>query len=379
VDASNEKVREEEEKTGKTLAKKDKKAVLVDFGEVRKVNAETVLERPPQLRLLRNILAEQDNPLNFRLPEAAKAAHYSCDWGAREDGMLLIGIDKYGFGAWTQIRDDATLQMQEKFFLEEHRVDKKEERKKTDDKSIQSPGAVHLVRRAEYLLSVLMAKYSDDIAAKKAVENHHRSKKNLVLNGHRRSDVNSASGSPAPQLAKKSGQNRDRNRDRLHNDHRSRSIADERGTPRPEHKRKHTDDHEDRHIKHRRVEHGHGDTRHGSLDKSAKDNRTKLDSEALDRLNRRREEAVQRFNRLMELDDNKLDIRDNEQLIWSLLKPVRVNFKRIMYTTQDHIASAKERAKIMGSELRQIGNHLTGLKDAGLPAEQLDGLMPQFW
>ncbi|KUI60423.1 Chromodomain helicase hrp3 [Cytospora mali] len=380
VDASNEKVREEEERTGKTLAKKDKKAVLVDFGEVRKVNAETVLERPPQLRLLRNILAEQDNPLNFRLPEAAKAAHYTCEWGAREDGMLLIGIDKYGFGAWTQIRDDTSLQMQEKFFLEEHRVDKKEERKKTDDKSIQSPGAVHLVRRAEYLLSVLMAKYSDDIAAKKAVENHHRSKKNLVLNGHRRSDVNSASGSPAPQLVKKAAQNRDRNRERLHNDHhRSRSIADERGTPRPEHKRKHTDDHEDRHIKHRRMEHGHGDTRHGSHDKHAKDNRTKLDSEALDRLNRRREEAVQRFNRLMELDDNKLDIRDNEQLIWSLLKPVRVNFKRIMYTTQDHIASAKERAKIMGSELRQIGNHLTGLKDAGLPAEQLDGLMPQFW
>ncbi|KAG8165372.1 hypothetical protein KVR01_005647 [Diaporthe batatas] len=376
VDISNEKVREEEERTGKSLAKKDKKAVLVDFGEVRKVNAETVVERPPQLKLLRNVLAEQANALNFRLPEAAKAAHYSCDWGAREDGMLLIGIDRYGFGAWTQIRDDPELQMQDKFFLEEHRVDKKEERKKGDDKSIQSPGAVHLVRRSEYLLSVLMAKYSDDAAAKKAVENHHRSKKNLVLNGHRRSDVHSASGSPAPQLLKKSGHNRDRNRERLHSDHhRSRSIADERGTPRPEHKRKHTDDYDDRHSKHRRTDHAHGDNKHAKDDK----NRTKLDTEALDRLNRRREEAVQRFNRLMELDDNKLDVQDNEQLIWSLLKPVRGNFKRIMYTTQDHIASAKERAKIMGTELRHIGNHLTGLKDAGLPAEQLDGLMPQFW
>lgn len=381
VDLSNEKVREEEERTGKSLAKKDKKAVLVDFGEVRKVNAETVVERPPQLKLLRNVLGEHANPLTFRLPEAAKAAHYTCEWGAREDGMLLIGIDRYGFGAWTQIRDDSDLQMHDKFFLEEHRVDKKEERKKGDDKSIQSPGAVHLVRRSEYLLSVLMAKYSDDAAAKKAVENHHRSKKNLVLNGHRRSDVHSASGSPAPQLIKKSGHNRDRNRERLHSDHhRSRSIADERGTPRPEHKRKHTDDYEDRHSKHRRMDHAHGDSRHGS-DKHAKDDkaRTKLDSEALDRLNRRREEAVQRFNRLMELDDNKLDVQDNEQLIWSLLKPVRGNFKRIMYTTQDHIASAKERAKIMGTELRHIGNHLTGLKDAGLPAEQLDGLMPQFW
>lgn len=374
VDASNDKVREEEERTGKTLAKKDKKAVLVDFGEVRKVNAETVLERPPQLKLLRNVLAEYPNPLTFRLPDAAKAAHYSCEWGAREDGMLLIGINRYGFGAWTQIRDDAELQMQDKFFLEEHRVDKKEERKNGAEKSIQSPGAVHLVRRAEYLLSVLMAKYSDDATYKKAVENHHRSKKNLV-NGHRRGEGASASASPAPQYLKKSGQNRDRNRDRIYGEHhRSRSTLEDRGTPRPEHKRKHTDDHEDRHSKHRRTNHNHGESRHKD-DKA----RARLDSDALDRLKGKRDEAVRRFNRLMELDDEKLDMAKNDHLIWSLLKPVRGNFRRIMYTTAEHIPSAKERAKIMGSELRQIGNHLHGLKDAGLPAEQLEGLMPQFW
>lgn len=370
VDASNEKVREEEERSGKQLAKKDKKAVLVDFGEVRKVNAETVLERPPQLKLLREVLQGSSNPLNFRLPEAAKAAHYTCDWGAREDGMLLIGIDRYGFGAWTQIRDDKELNMAEKFFLEEHRVDKKEERKKGDAKSIQSPGAVHLVRRAEYLLSVLMAKYSDDATYKKAVENHHRSKKNLV-NGQRRPDGNSASASPAPGFSKKSGPSRDRNRDRIYGDHhRSRSIADDRGTPRPEHKRKHMDDHDDRQSgKHRRTEHGHSEAR----------NKSKLDPDALDRLKRNREDAVQRFHELMKLDDAKLDMTNDEHLIWSLLKPVRGNFSRIMYTTGDNISSAKERAKIMGTELRQIGNHLTGLKDAGIPREQLDDLMPQFW
>lgn len=375
VDASNDKVREEEERTGKTLAKKDKKAVLVDFGEVRKVNAETVLERPPQLKLLRNVLAEYPNPLTFRLPDAAKAAHYSCEWGAREDGMLLIGINRYGFGAWTQIRDDADLQMQDKFFLEEHRVDKKEERKNGQEKSIQSPGAVHLVRRAEYLLSVLMAKYSDDAAYKKAVENHHRSKKNLVVNGHRRGDGASASASPAPQYLKKPGQNRDRNRDRVYGEHhRSRSALDDRGTPRPEHKRKHTDDHEDRHSKHRRTDHAHGDSRH--KDEKV---RPKLDPDAIDRLKGERDEAVNRFNHLMALEDGKLDMAKNEHLIWSLLKPVRSNFRRIMYTTAEHIPSAKERAKIMGSELRQIGNHLTGLRGAGISAEQLEGLMPQFW
>ncbi len=188
---------------------------------MRKINAETVIERPPQLRLLRRVLREHGNIDTFRLPDATKGAAYSCPWGAREDGMLLVGIDKYGFGAWTQIRDDLELNMQDKFFLEEHRVDKKEERKKTDDRSIQSPGAVHLVRRSEYLLSVLLAKYSNDLAAKKAVENHHRSKKNLI-NGHRR-DLGS-SASPAPQLAKKPSQNRDRS----HTHGRASQIAQQR-------------------------------------------------------------------------------------------------------------------------------------------------------
>src|SRR5690606_33552658 len=132
----------------------------------------------------------------------------------------------YGFGAWTQIRDDPELQMHDKFFLEEHRVDKKEERRRADDKGIQSPGAVHLVRRSEYLLSVLMAKYSDDANAKKAVENHHRSKK-LLTNGIRRGDTGSVSASPAPPMSKKPSQHRDRDH------HRSYSNANDRGTPRP--------------------------------------------------------------------------------------------------------------------------------------------------
>lgn len=377
VDASNDKVREEEERSGKQLAKKDKKAVLVDFGEVRKVNAETVLERPPQLRLLRDVLLGYSNPLTFRLPDAAKAAHYTCEWGAREDGMLLIGINKYGFGAWTQIRDDEELNMRDKFFLEEHRVDKKEERKKADAKMIQSPGAVHLVRRSEYLLSVLMAKYSDDAVYKKAVENHHRSKKNLV-NGHRRPDGNSASASPAPQYIKKSSQHRERNRERTFGDsHRSRSVAEERVTPRPtEHKRKHTDDHDDRHGKHRRTDHGHG---HGKDDKPRPN---KLAPEALERLKRNREDSVKRFNRLMQMDngaDEGPDRDSNEYIIWSLLKPVRTNFSRIVDTTPEHIPSPKERARVMGTELRVIGDHLTGLKDTGVPRDQLDALMPKFW
>ncbi|KAK3394756.1 CHD1-like protein [Podospora didyma] len=371
VDINNEKLREEEDRAGKPLAKKDKKAVLVDFGEVRKVNAETVVERPPQLRLLRRVLREHGNPQTFRLPDATKSAAYSCEWGAREDGMLLVGIDRYGFGAWMQIRDDPELQMQDKFFLEEHRVDKKEERKKGDDKGIQSPGAVHLVRRSEYLLSVLLAKHSNDAAAKKAVENHHRSKK-LLMNG-RRGDQGSVSASPAPQMSKKPSQHRDRNHG--HNDHhRSYSNANDRGTPRPDYKRKHNDDHDDRNSKHRRVEDDRRGT-DGKYDRKPKE-KPKMDPEIMERYKRERQKAVERFHDLSQLGDDDIDHTDNSQLVWSVLRPLKSNMERIVYS-KERFPAAKERAKILGEEIRAFGNFLRNLRGEG--ASDLDSLEPQFW
>lgn len=375
VELNNEKVREEEERAGKPLAKKDRKAVLVDFGEVRKVNAETVMERPPQLKLLRQVLREHGNNQTFRLPEATKAAHYSCDWGAREDGMLLVGIDRYGFGAWAQIRDDPELDMKDKFFLEEHRVDKKEERKKTEDKSIASPGAVHLVRRSEYLLSVLLAKHSNDAAAKKAVENHHRSKKHLI-NGHRPS----VSASPAPQLAKKPSLGREREREREH--HRSYSNANDRGTPRPgDHKRKHTDEYDDRNHKHRRTEDrsSHRDDRAEGKNGKKKE-QSKVAPEVLEQLKRARDRAVSRFNDISKLPDAEIDSSDDLQVVWSFLRPLRSSIEQIVYSKERYPA-AKERAKILGDEIRSFGNHLRSLRknrrDEEL--EQLKNLEPKFW
>ncbi|KAL2171861.1 hypothetical protein VTG60DRAFT_1248 [Thermothelomyces hinnuleus] len=363
VEANNERLREEEERAGKPLAKKDKKAVLVDFGEVRKVNAETVVERPPQLRLLRRVLAEHGDVLSFRLPDASKAAQYTCEWGAREDGMLLVGINKYGFGAWTQIRDDPELQMHDKFFLEEHRVDKKEERRRADDKGIQSPGAVHLVRRSEYLLSVLMAKYSDDANAKKAVENHHRSKK-LLTNGIRRGDTGSVSASPAPPMSKKPSQHRDRDH------HRSYSNANDRSTPRPD-KRKHNDDYDDRGSKHRRLE------AEGRQEKKPKDKeRPKMDPETMERYKRDRQRAVERFHELSKLRDDEIDSSDNTQLVWSVLRPLKANMERIMYS-KERFPAAKERAKILGEEIRTFGSFLQNLRAEN--GADLDSLEPQFW
>ncbi|KAH0005184.1 SNF2 family DNA-dependent chromodomain-containing ATPase, partial [Aureobasidium melanogenum] len=151
-----------ERETNKPITKKDKKAVLFDFKGVKRLNAETLTERPLEMRMLRDVEKSLgDNWRNFRIPEASKPAHYTCPWGAREDGMLCIGIAKHGYGAWVAIRDDPDLGMGDKFYLEEHRVGIKEERTKADEKNAKSPGAVHLVRRANYLLSVLKDKTSN--------------------------------------------------------------------------------------------------------------------------------------------------------------------------------------------------------------------------
>ena len=197
---------EQERTTNKPVTKKDKKAVLFDFRGVKRLNAETLVERPEEMRMIREVLDNIQDWRSFRVPEASKPASYTCDWGAREDGMLCVGIARHGYGAWVQIREDPELGMQDKFFLEEHRVDKKEERNKAEDKkAAKSPGAVHLVRRSNYLLSVLKDKISNgtNAAAKKALENHHRNNRKHMGQFHGRFSTPTHSASPAPNQLRK--------------------------------------------------------------------------------------------------------------------------------------------------------------------------------
>lgn len=198
-------VLEIERTTQKPVTKKDRKAVLFDFRGVKRLNAETIRERPIEMRMVRDVVEQASDWRNFRVPEASKPATYTCEWGAREDGMLCVGIARYGYGAWVNIRDDLELGLSDKFFLEEHRVDKKEERTKAEDKTAKSPGAVHLVRRANYLLSVLKDKTSNgtNIAAKRALENHHRNNRKHMGTFHGRSfNTPTHSASPAPGAMK---------------------------------------------------------------------------------------------------------------------------------------------------------------------------------
>lgn len=124
-------------------APKNKKALLLEIRGVKNVNAETFLQRAHDLQVLHDLVKEK-NPKSFRLTQAVKSTStWKVSWGVREDSMLLFGIDRYGFGSWSAIMADEELDMAGKFFLEETKDSK------------DTPGAVHLVRRGEYLLGVI--------------------------------------------------------------------------------------------------------------------------------------------------------------------------------------------------------------------------------
>lgn len=339
TDESNRLLREEsarieamERQSNKQLTKKDKKAILFDYLGVKRLNAETIIERPGEMRMLNEVIGAVSDFRNFRVPDASKAAHYSCDWGAKEDGMLLVGILRHGYGAWVDIRDDEELGLQDKLFLEEHRVDKKEERTKGEEKTAKAPGAVHLVRRADYLLSVLKAKYSDDQAAKRAVENHHRNNKKHA-NGIRRAENRaSVSASPAPAFKRHRLSEGQHNRDRGHSEHRPsdphRGHSDS-GRHTPNLKRKHSGVDNDRdHHKHRRSEGGQGP-----------------------------------------------GADDTAGMLKLIFRPVKDNLKRVQNATKEKIKSQKERALLLKGELTSVGNFIDGLQ----ADEDVSALRPQFW
>ncbi|KAG6378136.1 chromodomain-helicase DNA-binding protein [Boletus reticuloceps] len=138
---------------GETLTNAQKsKAVLVAYRNVGNINAETVLSRYRDLRILNNILGDltPEELYDWSIPieNIRPTLNWSGRWGPQEDSMLLIGAFLYGFGNWEVMAKDSRLGLQGKFFLEEG--------KKGEDSSTRPiPNAIHLVRRGDFLLSIL--------------------------------------------------------------------------------------------------------------------------------------------------------------------------------------------------------------------------------
>ena len=130
------------------------KAVLVSFRNVSGINAETVVSRFHELRILISQLSNMDNSLEWRLPTDSirPTLNWTCKWGPDDDAMLLVGAWRHGFGNWEKIQDDPELGLAGKFYLKDG--------KKTDEAPPPGtgrpiPNAIHLVRRGDYLLGVL--------------------------------------------------------------------------------------------------------------------------------------------------------------------------------------------------------------------------------
>ena len=315
---------------GKTLTKNDKKAVLFDFKGVKRINAETIVERPDEMLMLKDVTEKVQDPKSFRIPEASKGATYTCEWGSKEDGMLCVGIVRHGYGAWVQIRDDPDLALGDKFFLEEHRVEKKEERSKGEEKTVKSPGAVHLVRRADYLLSVLKEKTSGgtNLAAKRAVENHHRNNKKNGMYAKISDSRTSVSASPAPSSARRGHRESEKHRSRNSTERRISSGEQNGHTPKSD-------------IRPKPKEH-HQHSPHIHHQSNSNDN------------------APTVVNRLL----------------WKLFGPVKPSLLAVKGATKEGVRDKHTRAKILREELVKIGSPVEELVS---DPETPEGDEASFW
>ncbi|KPV71789.1 uncharacterized protein RHOBADRAFT_49029 [Rhodotorula graminis WP1] len=122
-------------------------AVLVTFRGVSNLNADTIIQRADELKLVHSYLSKASDPVKWAFPaDGVKSTQaWACDWSISDDAKLLVGVWKYGHGCWEQIRDDPSLGFKDKFFLEDAKLPK------TENQKPRLPNAIHLVRRADYL------------------------------------------------------------------------------------------------------------------------------------------------------------------------------------------------------------------------------------
>ncbi|EPS97739.1 hypothetical protein FOMPIDRAFT_38562 [Fomitopsis schrenkii] len=174
---------------GETLTNAQKsKAVLVSYKNVGNINAETVLSRHRELRILYDYLKDLPDVYQWQIPvdNVRPTLNWSGRWGPQEDSMLLVGAYLYGFGNWETMAKDPKLGLEGKFFLEEG--------KKGEDASTKPiPNAIHLVRRGDYLLSQL--------------REHDEKIKAITTTLHRKGASLGMSASPPPPIASTSYSN----------------------------------------------------------------------------------------------------------------------------------------------------------------------------
>ncbi|EIW67175.1 hypothetical protein TREMEDRAFT_69728 [Tremella mesenterica DSM 1558] len=128
------------------------KAVLFSYNSVSSINAETVVARYYELKAVVEHFKRVEDITTYRIPNDSikPTQNWTVEWGPEEDTKLLIGIWRHGFGSWEQISQDGQLNLTEKMFLEDPKV-----AKSTTNEKPGIPGPIHLVRRGDYLCSLI--------------------------------------------------------------------------------------------------------------------------------------------------------------------------------------------------------------------------------
>ncbi|KAK7207221.1 SNF2 family N-terminal domain-containing protein [Myxozyma melibiosi] len=313
--------------------KKERKAVLFEYkGLVKNLNAELILQRPQDLKILDDAIPKED-PLTFKLKGHVKSVHgWNCSWELKDDEMLLVGVFKYGYGAWASIRDDPTLGLSDKFFLEEHRIEKKEERVKEEKSGPKMPGPVHLGRRVEYLISLLKEPEPRD-----AEKDSRRRKRLATKTG--KVNSGSASASPAPPAGIK-GEN----------------------------------------AKATESSHDHSAPANGSSAppraKTAKAERPKKVSGSLPPLSAHRREKVEKVEKVERNGDESDYPSMDEQSCKDMLHPVRQSLRRLRKGGAG--IDRAEWADILKRELTSVGDHIHR-KVSSAPRDEQDKLYKHLW
>lgn len=82
------------------------KAILFTFRGIQGINAETVVARHYELKALVEHFKRVEDVDSYAIPHdnLKPTMNWSVEWGPKEDARLLIGIWRYGFGAWDLIK-----------------------------------------------------------------------------------------------------------------------------------------------------------------------------------------------------------------------------------------------------------------------------------
>lgn len=129
---------------GKDAKTKAPSRTLFDILGETGVDAADLLKRCEDLKMLRRRIASFEMDTQFRLRRPIKAPSYGVPWKPQNDAMLLVGVNRYGFGNWTQIAIDQQLMLGDKMSVAGNGASKK-----------GAPDSTKLTRRVVSLLREL--------------------------------------------------------------------------------------------------------------------------------------------------------------------------------------------------------------------------------